>query len=205
MTPKTSPRRSTLQGLEHDRQYFSNYAGRKKRYKDVWKDHSYAEEVVAQFSAPGAPRLKRLVVLGTATGEILRFFDKKLGLRPFGCEVNTWAFQQIPLIYRKRIKRCDMRAYVDKERQHGRRADLCFSNSMIYLEPQDVKAFLPSLAKFCRYLHFNSSFKGRSCPDPYRKTTESYSWWNQQFKKAGFKELRGPRGHRTYLWESTQA
>jgi hypothetical protein len=183
--------------------YFLNYAGRRKPYSQVWLEHSHADTVVAQFQAPGSPKLRKIVVLGAATGEILKFFHQKLGLKAWGCELDPWAHGQIPDAYRRRIRLQDLMEYVREQVAKGQSCDLCFSNSLIYLDESQLRKTLPRLARFCRYLHFNSSFLGRTCPDPLRVTTQSYKWWNALITESGFRELRGPKGHRSYLWEST--
>ena len=190
----------TQSALPIDEQYFRNYAGSGESYQRAWRDHSFAEECIAQFKAPGAPRIRKVCVLGAATGLILKDFDRHLGVRAAGCEISKWAHSKIPQPYRRRIRCQDMRDYVAGCIERGRRFDLVYSNSLVYLEPRDLRKFLKSLSQVTDYLHFNSSFKGKACPDPYRRILESYAWWNEHMVRAGFEELRSSGGKRTFLW-----
>lgn len=183
-------------------EYFHAYAGTRDSYDQVWREHSYVEELVEQFREPTAPKIRNVYVLGMATGKVGRLLEKKLGITAWGCEFSPWAHARIPQPMRRRVRREDMRVCAQKLVAQKRKFDLLYSNSLIYLEKADLPRFLSRMAKVGRILHFNSSFAGKSCPDPARRTLETYDWWNRQLKKAGFRELRGPRGRRTYLWIS---
>jgi hypothetical protein len=186
------------------KEYFKAYAGSGRSYDSVWREHSFADELVAQFKTPGAPRLKRICVLGVATGKVGLFLEKKLKAKVWGCELSSWAHAKIPHPLKRRVRRQDMCDYVAQLKRDKKNFDLIFSNSLIYLEQKQLGALLKSLAGIGRILHFNSSFEGKACPDPERKILKSYNWWNLQFRKAGFEALKGPRGHRTYLWASKE-
>lgn len=184
--------------------YFLNYAGSGQRYDKVWSDYSYAEELVTLIKSgkAGDPQdYKRFLVLGAATGKILKFFDRRLAAKSWGCEINDWAHRQIPLDFRRRIRRCDMREYVRDCGQRGRHFDLAFANSFIYLPKNEISPFLTELARVSRRIHFNSSFRGHACPDPYRQTLESFDWWNKKFARAGYSPVPVKGQRRSYLWE----
>jgi len=185
-----------------DEAFFSNYAGSGRPYAKVWRQYCYFDECCALFRQKDAPRLKSICVLGTASGEILEGFEKKLGLRPQGCEVSRWAWERIPGTYRRRVKCEDMRDYVASAVRAKKKFSLVFSNSFIYLPEREVPAFLAQLARCTEYLHFRSSFSRISCPDPWRRTLKSYAWWNERLEEAGFGAIRGARGSRTYVWRS---
>jgi len=186
---------------EHpDAAYFLDYAGSGKPYAKVWRDYTYFDECVEQFQAPGAPRLKSVLVLGAATGEICKGFHKAFGLRPRGCEKSDWAHAQIPAEFRRYIRCEDMRAYVKRVKRERKRFTLAYSNSLIYLPEREVPAFLRSLRSCVDYLHFRSSFTGTACRDIWRVTLRPYAWWNRRFQDAGFTELKTAKGYRTYLW-----
>ena len=57
-------------------------------------------------------RPRSLLVLGTATGEVLGDFERAFRVRAFGCEVSRWAHARIPAHFRRRIRRADLRRYV---------------------------------------------------------------------------------------------
>lgn len=180
--------------------YFARYSGSGRSYAKVWRDYSYCDEVLEQFTAPGAPRLKSICVLGTGPGQILKEFAKKLPVRVYGCEVNEWAFRKIPVKFRKNVKCESMQKYLRDCARKNRRFDLIFSNSLVYLEPSELGAVLDDVFATSKYFHFNCSFLGKACPDPYRKILRSKRWWNRQFVKHGFRSLKNARGHHTYLW-----
>lgn len=185
-----------------DADFFRRYAGSRRPYAEVFRDHSYIDECIELFRADDAPRVRSLCVLGSGTGLALKLFERAFKVKPFGCEISEWAHVQTPQRYRARIKFTDMVDYVKKAEAQKRVFDLTFSNSLIYLDRRDIPRFLKRLARVTRYFHFRSSFKGDSCPDPYRRTLESYEWWNRALKRAGFRELTTTFGEKTYLWKS---
>jgi hypothetical protein len=180
--------------------YFENYAGRGKPYKEVWQEHSYAEECCDFFEALENCQIKSLCVLGAATGEVLKLFHKRMGIVPRGCEISPWAHSQIPASFRKHIQCADMLNYVSSVVRQGKSFDLVFANSLIYLDEKYLDKFLVELKKVTRFLHFQSSFKESHCPDPFRKILKSYTWWNQKFKKFGFREFRISK-EASYVWQ----
>lgn|GEM_PF-1179290 len=185
-----------------DDEFFENYAGSGKPYSKVWRQYCYFDECCALFRQKDAPKLKSICVLGSASGEILAGFDKKLGIKPYACELNEQAFGRTPAAYRRRAKCEDMRDYIARVRADGKVFSLVFSNSFIYLPEKEVLKFLKEVSLVTRYLHFRSSFSRISCPDPWRRTLKPYAWWNEKLAKAGFAAIPGVRGSRTYLWQS---
>lgn len=183
-----------------DEEYFLDYAGSGKPYAKVWRDYTYFDECVEQFKAPGAPRLRSILVLGVATGEICRAFYKEFGVRPRGCETSHWAHSRIPPSFRRYVRRIDMRDYVKRAIRDGERFSLAYSNSLIYLPEREVAPFLKNLRRCVENVHFRSSFEGAACRDPWRVTLKPYAWWNRRFQEAGFTELKTAKGYRTYLW-----
>ncbi len=189
-----------------DPNYFKNYAGSGKNYNQVWNQYSYSKEVVQLFKKSIYPhtkkRIKKILVLGAATGKILPILNKGFEAKVWGCEINSWAHSKVPIAYRRKIKNCDMRVYAKDCIKKKKSFDLSFSNSLIYLPKKDIPRFLRDLSKITEYLHFNSSLKGHACPDPYRQTLESFAWWKQQFEKAGFVEVKIKGIRKTFLWQS---
>jgi len=185
--------------------YFKKYAGSGKHYLKVWKDHSYADAVIAQFKSPASPKLKTMCVLGTGPGPILDVFQKSFPkLKIYGCEMSDWAFARLSYRWKRRVGHVTMQKYLRDCVRSGKIFDLSFSNSLIYLEKKDLDGVLDSLSKCTRFLHFNCSFRGKACPDPERKILERFEWWDKKIIAAGFVALKGHRGHHTYLWESTK-
>lgn len=185
-----------------DPEFFSNYAGSGKAYSKVWRQYCYFDECCALFRQKDAPVLKSICVLGTASGEILEGFDRKLGLKPYGCELSEWAYRRIPAAYRRRVSCEDMRSFVKRAVADEKRFSLVFSNSFIYLPERQISPFLRELARCTDFLHFRSSFSRISCPDPWRRTLKPYAWWNERLEAAGFGAVPGARGSRTYLWRT---
>jgi len=187
---------------EIDEKYFQRYAGRKSSYQRVYLEHTMAPECIEMFKARGAPKIKRVCVLGTATGEVLKSFHRAFRVKPWGCEISAWAHKKIRPQYRRKIRRQDLREYLRERIRREEQFDLIFTNSLIYLDKKDIPAVLKNLSQTTRFVHFCSSFKGKACPDPWRKTLESYRWWRKQFQKAGFKEHLNSKGQSTFLWEA---
>ena len=185
-----------------DPEYFKNYAGTGKTYDQVWNNHSYAEELVDLIKIFKYD-IKSILVLGTATGKVLKLFEKTLHIKPWGCEINAWAYKKIPEDLRRRIRNMDMLDYIKLSSTQNRHYDLAFSNSFIYLTKKDLRQLMSSLAPRVNYMHFQSSLLGQACPDPYRKILESYEWWSEEFVKVGFSEVKIPRTRRSYLWKSS--
>lgn len=185
-----------------DKEYFESYAGRGLPYSKTYKEHSGIVECIELFEREDAPRLQRICVLGTATGETLKDFYKTFGLKPYGCEINEWAYQQIDKSLRKRVHLQDIRHYVDSLIEWNVNFDLVFTNALVYISRRELPGLLKKIARVTRFIHFDSSFVGTACPDPYRKTLATYDWWNQRMKRAGFEELTTVFGEKTYLWKS---
>jgi hypothetical protein len=182
-------------------EYFEDYAGRSLPYKKVWKDHSYFDECSKLFKKKKSPKIKSLCVLGTSSGQILREFHKRLGLKPYGCEISSWAYSQIPAAYKGRIQCEDMTRYISNVKKEGGHFDLVFTNSLMYLPERKIAPFLRKLSNVCSYLHFHGSFKESYCPDSCRFTLKSFSWWNKALCENGFEPFLDGRA-RTYCWKS---
>jgi len=187
--------------LKIPQEYFDNYAGRSLPYDKVWRDHSYFDECCRLFKRKGAPEIKSLCVLGTSSGQVLKEFHKRLGIKAYGCEINEWAYKQIPLEYKRRIQCEDMTRYVAKIAKDKGHFDLVFANSLIYLPEHKLRPFIRKLSKVGSYLHFQSSFQESHCPDIARRTLKPYAWWNELICENGFERFVWGRA-RTYCWKS---
>lgn len=181
--------------------YFKNYAGSGKSYNQVWNEYSYASDLVTLLKKVKIINIKKILVLGAATGKVLETFEEGLSAKTWGCEINEWAHSQIPAKFKRRIKRMDMRDYVKICKHKNQHFDLVFTNSLIYLQKRELLPILKMIADLGGLIHFHSSFLGNSCKDPYRNILETYDWWNRCFNKAGFSELKMGR-KRSYLWMS---
>jgi len=186
-----------------DESYFRNYAGSGQPYWRTWLLYTHPEDCVAWVREQPRSEVRSLWVLGAATGQVLRYLDRRLGLQPWGCEVSPWAYGRIPRRYRRRVRLASMTTEVERWIVRRRVFDLTYSNSLIYLSPEELAAFLPRLALATRHLHFHSSVRGACCPDPHRRTLESWSWWEARFRAAGFEHLPPRRGKRRgFVWRS---
>jgi len=136
---------------------------------------------------------------------VLRYLDRRLGVKPWGCEVSRWAWERIPPEYRRRVRRASMTDEVRRWIARRRVFDLAYSNSLIYLDKGELADFLPRLALAARHLYFRSSVRGACCPDPHRKILESWAWWERQLEEAGFDHLPPrPGKRRGYVWRSAR-
>ena len=183
-----------------DRAYFRSYAGTGRPYEEVRHHFSGGGQCLALFKQEGAPPLDKICILGAATGGILQDFHRALGAKPWGCEVSQWAYHRIAKTYLPRVKRMDMREYVPLMIEKGQIFDIIFSCSLMYLNEEEVLPFLASCRKITAYFYFEGSYLGKSCNDPYRRILKSEEWWDEQFHKAGFREVKNIWGGSSYLW-----
>jgi hypothetical protein len=96
----------------------------------------------------------------------------------------------------------EVERWIERRRVFG----LTYSNSLIYLSKDELAAFVPRLALTTRHLYFRSSVRGACCPDPHRKTLESWAWWEELFRGSGFELLPArPGNRRGYVWRSLRA
>ncbi len=181
-----------------DRSYFERYC-MSGSYDDNYLDHSGIEHSIEICDHFGLP-IKSVLVLGAATGRVLKHFEDSWGVRPYGCEISRWAHGRIPSRYRRRIACADMRRYVPELVRKGRNFDLIFSNSLVYLEAGEIPAFLALCSRLCGHFHFYSSTSEDCEPDdPYRVTLRPRAWWRNAFMSNGFAPTRS-----RYLWRATR-
>ena len=177
-----------------DREYFEDYCGRGP-YAEIWRDHSGIANCLAGLARERV-RPRSLVVLGTATGEVLRAFEDALGVRVFGCERSAWAHARIPARFRRRVRRADLRAYLPALARAGRHFDVLFTSALVYLRARDVPPALRHCAAVADWLHFYSSTSEDFEPgDRHRALLRPRAWWRARIQDAGFAPTRSP-----YLW-----
>jgi hypothetical protein len=174
-----------------EKSYFENYC-QAGSYASNYLFYSGIEHCIYIVDQLGL-RVDSVMVLGTATGEVLPHFERAWGVRPVGCEISHWAHRRIPAHFRKGIARADMRDYVPRCAARGVRADLIFSNSLVYLDEPEVTEFLTRCRALCRYFHFLSSTSESFEPsDSHRRTLRPRRWWRERFIEAGFAPTRSP-------------
>jgi len=177
------------------KKYFLNYDLEGTPYHRIWKTYNSVDDCVKIFAQDTYPEIGSVVVLGTATGEILKFFESSWNTRPYGCELSDWAYQQIPDPYRRRVKNQDLRQYVKECR---RKVDMVYANSFMYLDEQDIPSVLKECARIGRFLFVDLSYTECSEYDPCRKLLKSFRWWRKKFREAGFVPYKKYRK----LWRS---
>ena len=179
--------------------YFQRYCGRGP-YGEVWLDHSGAANCVASLRRMRVP-VGSLLVLGTATGEVLDHFARELGVWAHGCELSTWAHARIPGRHRRRVERADLRRYLPRLARAGRRFELIFCNALVYLEARDLPGVLASARQVGSWFHFYSSTSEDHEPgDRDRVLLRPRAWWRERFLAAGWQPTRS-----RYLWRSPAA
>ncbi len=176
------------------RSYFTEYCGRGP-YGQIYRDHSGAANCIANLRRQRA-RVGSLLVLGAATGEVLRDFERALGVRAHGCEVSRWAHARIPGRFRGRIRRADLRRHVPELVRAGERFDAVFTSALVYLAAADVAPVLRDCAALARFFHFYASTSEDFEPnDGHRTLLRPRRWWRARFLAAGWSPTRSP-----YLW-----
>ncbi len=179
------------------RAYFERYCSAGS-YDENYLFHSGIEHCIEICDRFGL-EIDSVLVLGAATGQVLRHFDDAWQLRPWGCEISRWAWSRIAPRYRRRIACGDMRHYVPRLLRAGQRFDVIFTNSLIYLPASEVPTFLAQCSQLSSWLHFYSSTSEDFEPgDRYRVTLRPRAWWRAAFVDAGFAPTRS-----RYLWRST--
>ncbi len=163
-----------------DKLYFEDYCG-EGNYDDVFQYYSAVQSCILTLSQPKW-KIESVAVLGAATGKVLQEFDRIWNIKPYGCELSTWAYEKIPPSYRHRIRNCDLRDYLPWLRERRRKFDLVFSNSLFYLPKKDIDQVLEHLAAMTRLVHFHTAVQG----DPWICIDEPYDWWQEKFAKHGF-------------------
>jgi hypothetical protein len=181
-----------------NREYFERYCGA-GTYDEEYLHYTRVGHCVSIVDRFGIP-VDSVLVLGTATGQVLRHFEEAWQVRPWGCEISQWAHARVPARYRRRVRRADMRDYVPELLRAGRRFDLVFSNSLVYLRKREIRELLAGCARLGAYFHFwSSTLEDHEPHDPYRVTLAPRAWWAEAFRGAGFERTRSP-----YLWRSRQ-
>ena len=179
-------------------EYFKNYCGYGP-YDANYLFHSgikHCTQLVDRMDL----RVRSIAVLGAATGRVLEHFDAAWGIRPWGCEISSWAHERIPGRYRRRIRCADMRDYLKELESRGREFDLIFSNALVYLEASEVEPFLARCARLSRHFHFwSSTSEDYERGDRRRVTLRPRAWWRERFLVAGFVPTRS-----RYLWRSAR-
>ena len=177
-----------------NRSYFADYCGRGD-YAEVYRDHSGVANCIANLRRQRA-RVGSLLVLGTATGEVLRDFERALGVRAHGCELSRWAHARIPARFRGRIRRADLRRHVPELARANARFDAVFTSALVYLSAADVPPLLRDCARLAPWFHFYASTSEDFEPnDRHRTLLRPRRWWRQRFVAAGWSPTRSP-----YLW-----
>ncbi len=179
-----------------NRRYFERYCG-EGSYDENYLYYSGIEHSIEICDHFGLP-IESVLVLGAATGRVLKHFEGSWGVRAYGCEISRWAHARIPPRYRRRIACADMRRFVPELVRKGRTFDLVFSNCLIYLEAAEIPDFLTVCSRLGGHFHFYSSTSESFEPsDPYRVTLRPRRWWCDAFISNGFAPTRS-----RYLWRS---
>jgi len=177
-----------------NRRYFLDYCGR-GAYGEIWRDHSGTANCIANLRRRGV-RVASLLVLGTATGEVLREFERAFGVRPHGCELSRWAHARIPARFRGRVRRADLRRHVPALVRAGARFDAVFTSALVYLPAADVVPVLRDCARLAPLFHFYASTSEDFEPnDRHRTLLRPRRWWRARFREAGWAPTRS-----RYLW-----
>jgi hypothetical protein len=177
-----------------DASYFERYCGRAP-YARIYREHSGIANCIAALQRERIA-VRSLLVLGTATGEVLADFEDAFGVRPFGCELSSWAHARIPARFRCRIRRADLRRYLPELERAGRHFDVLFTSALVYLRERDVAPALARSARLARFFHFYSSTSEDFEPgDRHRALLRPRAWWRDRFIAAGWWPTRS-----RYLW-----
>lgn len=176
-----------------DKAFFENYASTGKHYNEIWR--SYTGFNIFKEYLKDYPEWKFCLVLGSATGKILEALDKECNIQPTGMEISEYAFNE-SLKYADEyvLFHGDIRELITSM-PYG--VDVIYSNSLMYLPEEDIVPFLKECPQVGKYFFWYGSMQGFSVEDSYRVTLQPYEWWNEQFEKAGFVQVK------RYLWKKS--
>lgn len=177
-----------------NRSYFADYCGRGP-YAEIYREHSGVANCIARLRAERA-RVRSILVLGAATGLVVRDLEAAFAARAWGCELSRWAHARIPARARRRIRRADLRRYLPELVRTGRRFDVLFTSAFVYFASSELPSVLADCARVTEWLHFYASTSEDFEPnDPARVTLRPRAWWRARFRSAGFAPTRS-----CFLW-----
>lgn len=168
--------------LKIDANYFESYADSGKPYREEWELYSGIPddlEMVMNICKP-----ETIAVLGTATGECLKYIHDKTGIVPVGCEISKHAHSQIPQEYRSYIKNMCLSKYLMTIT--GDKIDVMFTNSLVYLSKIKLRQVMGMLRWKAKWVHSSSSTLESHCEDPYRRILKPEAWWVEHFTDVNF-------------------
>lgn len=166
-----------------DKSYFNNYGG--GHYLDTYKNHTFtADEIIQDIRLQGES-ISTLLDLGCAYGNLVRDF-RELGIRAYGLD----NIEEVILnsVVPKYCFKMDIRD-LDKV---DFKFDLVYSNSLMYLYPQEIPQILNKIHKICgRYFYLCVPFlEDTYFQDTYRKFLASRVWWEISLKNQGFLKIK---------------
>lgn len=187
--------------MEFDKSYFLNYDNEGGSYAKTYQGFTSVNQCLRDIkSLP----IKTVMVLGCATGEVLRDFLKR-GYDPQGIEVSGWAVTNCLPAMRKRIVQADMRAWLRDYK--GPKFDLIYTNALVYCTKEDIGETLRLIARNCKYACFLVATVEHPVSDKWRTLTEHESWWGSLFDKFFnplFSDLWEPK-HQSFIISKLKA
>ena len=167
--------------LPIDYAYFKNYGG--GDFSEKYIEYTIPASVIISELYENNLPFETLLDIGCASGELVRDF-RNLGIKAYGIENNKEIL--IRSIFPQYCVLMDMK---DLSSIKKNSFDVVYSNSFMYLFPQEVLQVLKGIHRIVKkavYLSNPFLEEAELTPDPYRKFLASRNWWDSQFKEAGF-------------------
>lgn len=161
--------------------YFKNYGG--GEYSKTYQAYTASPLTIVADLLEKSIDPETLLDIGCASGELVRDF-RKLGIKAYGIENNK------EILLKSIIKKyCVLMDMLDLHKINDNTFDVIYSNSFMYLFPQQVLPVLKEIYRITKKaVYLCNPFLGDvfENQDPYCKFLASRNWWNTQFKEAGF-------------------
>lgn len=164
-----------------DQKYFEDYGG--MPYSQNYLNYTYPPMRILSDLKDSGITIESLLDLGCASGELVRDF-RNLGVRAYGIDNNKEILNQnvIPQF-------CVHMDMTDLSTIKPNTFDCIYTNSLMYLYPNEILPTLQGIYPIVKKaVYLCTPFKGETelDSDPYRKFLASPTWWDKQFKEAGF-------------------
>lgn len=173
-------------------EYFKNYCER-GAYADHWEQHSgFQDCITAIDKLKLKDGIHTIRVLGSADSNILDAFEREHFIAD-GIEICP----DIVPTGDPRVTIGDMLFELPRLFSEQYCCDLLFSNSLVYLEQDQIVPFLGLCSHVAPYFHYSCSTTECPAPDPWRKTLMPQTWWNEMFQLAGWEQTAEP-----FMYES---
>lgn len=161
-------------------EYFTSYGGSGGYSNNYYKYTIAPEKVLSDLKKNNLP-FNTLLDVGCASGELVKDF-RDLGVRSYGIELNEDIMQESPV-----PEYCVLMDMRDLSTIKPDTFDVIYTNSMMYLFPQEILGVLKEFKRIGNTTYLCVPFlNDYASEDKNRTFLGNRTWWDGQFKEAGF-------------------